>query len=67
VIDIVIVGSAARIGGVMRQVGERVSVPRHTALAFTRLHRARLVESRKSDEPEVTSTQPNTHTRKRGR
>lgn len=66
-IDIVIVGSAARIGGVIRQVGERVSVPRHTALAFTRLHRARLVETRTSDEPSVTSTQPNTHTRKRGR
>lgn len=51
VIEIVITGSAARIGGVVRQVGERVSVQEHTALAFVRVGRARLAEPTPSPEP----------------
>lgn len=66
--DIVITGSAARVGGSIRQVGERVSVPEHTALAFVRVHRARIAEplERESAEPTVTTSAP-THTKKRGR
>lgn len=56
-IDIVITTSAARIGGVVRQVGDRVSVPEHTAHAFVNAGRARLVEAvRTSTDVEVTTT-----------
>lgn len=58
VTEIVITGSAARIGGVVRQVGERVSVQEHTALAFVRVGRARLAEPTPSPEP---STSAHTH------
>ena len=56
--EIVITGSAARIGGVVRQVGERVSVQEHTALAFVRGGRARLAEPTPPPEP---STSAHTH------
>lgn len=56
--EIVITGSAARIGGVVRQVGERVSVQEHTAIAFVRVGRARLAEPTPPPEP---STATHTH------
>lgn len=49
--DIVITGSAARVGGMVRQVGTRVSVPEHTAIAFVRAGRARLAEEPSAAPP----------------
>lgn len=68
-IDIVISGSAARIDGRIRQVGERVSVPEHTALAFIRAGRAvevPLVERTARTEPQVAS-HTQAHNKNRGR
>jgi hypothetical protein len=59
VIEIVIEGSAARIEGMVRQVGTRVAVPDHTAHAFVRAGRARIAEAERVDPPvtaEVTTT-----------
>lgn len=65
-IEIVIEGSAARIDGMLRQVGTRVAVPDHTAHAFVRAGRARIAEAERVDPPvtaEVTTT--TTHKPKR--
>lgn len=67
--EIVITTAAALIGGVVRQIGDRVSVPEHTALAFVRAGRARLVSEEAQAAPVVTAeaTPPKTppHPKKR--